>query len=99
MTSKHPKTFREIIDTWPFDPAKQTRLQAFAADLGVRYGAAVLMRHRGRVAPVYWPRLVKKRTARGMTDVSNDVLARIEADRANKAKSRRPRRRLVTLAA
>jgi hypothetical protein len=72
-------TYTEIIDRWP-------SLTAYAADIGVRYGTAQVMRYRGSIPAKYWKRVVAAAARRGIDGVSLELLASIEAE----PKPRRP---------
>lgn len=74
-------TYADIIATWP--PRRGlTPIQAFATDMGVRYSAAVLMKHRNSIPAIHWARLIAKRKARGLKDVDFQTLAKIAETRA-----------------
>jgi hypothetical protein len=66
-------TYTEIIDRWP-------SLTTYAADIGVRYGTAQVMRYRGSIPARYWKRVVAAAARRGIEGVSLDLLASIEAE-------------------
>lgn len=75
-------TFRNIIDKWP-------SLSAFAADLGVKYVTAQLMRHRDSIAPRHWNNVVLAAKKRAIPGVTLEALAAIEAaDPPQKLKAR-----------
>lgn len=65
-------SFSAIIDRWP-------SLAAFAADLGVKYVTAQVMRHRDSISARHWGRLVKAARRRGFEGVTLDALAAIAA--------------------
>jgi hypothetical protein len=66
-------TYTEIIDRWP-------SLTTYAADIGVRYGTAQVMRYRGSIPAKYWKRVVSAAAKRGIEGVTLDLLASIEAE-------------------
>lgn len=65
-------TFRSIIDKWP-------SISEFAADLGVKYVTAQLMRHRNSIASRHWNNVVIAARRREIAGVTLEVLAAIEA--------------------
>lgn len=64
-------SFRSIIDLWP-------SLSDFAADIGVRYGTAQVMRFRGQLRPRYWQAVVAAAQRRKLP-VTYEMLAAIAA--------------------
>lgn len=72
-------SFRSIIDQWP-------DLPTFADDLGVRYGAAQVMRHRDSISSLYWRDLVAAAEKRGIQGVTLELLANLKAERRASAK-------------
>ena len=83
-------TFTEIIDRWP-------SLQEFAADIGVKYVTAQVMRHRNSIDSKHWKALVSGAEKRLFSDVTLDRLAEISAHKASAAhrKTRKGSRRSV----
>lgn len=81
-------TIADIIDTWPHK-AGQSALQAFAADLGIPYNTAAVMKHRNRINPTHWDRLLRKRRARGLKDLDHRALVRIATSRPDAPPKRR----------
>lgn len=75
------RTFRDIIGLWG--------LAAFAADLGVSYHTARMMRYRNSIHSDYWPRMVECAERRGF-DVTFAELAEISARRWPNRRSSRP---------
>jgi len=65
-------SFRTIIDQWP-------DLPTFAEDLGVKYPAAQVMRHRDSISSSYWRDLVAAAERRGIAGVTLEVLADLKA--------------------
>lgn len=74
------KSFRDIIDLWP-------SLTEFAADIGVRYGTAQVMRFRSQLRDEHWVRVVAAAEKRNLP-VTYQMLAEIAAARKPKSKSR-----------
>lgn len=81
-------TIADIIDTWP-RKAGQSALQAFAADLGIPYNTAAVMKHRNRINPVHWDTLLRQRRRRGLRDLDHRALVRIAASRPDTDTKRR----------
>lgn len=69
------KTFREVIDLWP-------SISAFAADIGVSYVTAQVMRHRNSIAAKHWRSVVESAEERGL-DVTYELLASLKAGGSN----------------
>lgn len=81
-------SFVDIIDTWPVKGG-QSRLRAFAADLGIKYSTAAVMKHRNRINPVHWDTLLRQRRRRGLRDLDHRALVRIAASRPDTDTKRR----------
>src|SRR5262245_28529344 len=56
------KTFAELIGTWPQavqkDGRRRTSIASFAADVGVPYYHAQVMRHRNSISVEHWPTII-----------------------------------------
>ena len=66
-------THTEIIDAWP--STRKDLYGIFAADLGIDRGQARGFRHRNKIPPAYWTRVVAKAKARKIRGVTWEVLA------------------------
>lgn len=73
-------TFREIIELWP-------DLSAFAAAADVIYVTAQAMHRRDSIPSEYWTNIVADAERRGLTSVTLEALASIQASRRD---SKRP---------
>lgn len=62
------QTHRDIIDRWP-------SLKEFAADIGVTYNSANLMRHRSSINARYWDRVVEAAKARNLRGINHKILS------------------------
>lgn len=74
------KSFRDIIDLWP-------SLSDFAADIGVKYGTAQVMRFRSQLRDEHWVRVVAAAEKRGLP-VTYQTLAEIAAGKKARVKPR-----------
>jgi len=63
-----PTSIPALIDRWQ-------SIGVFAADVGCGYEAARQMRHRGRIGPQHWARVVAANHRRGVAGVSCEWLA------------------------
>lgn len=72
-----PNSFVELINLWP-----KPSLIHFARDLGIPYVTANLMRQRNNIHPRHWPQLLAVAKTRGLTSITNDLLARLATERA-----------------
>ncbi len=62
-------TVRDIIDLWP-------SAERFSEDIGLRFPShGRVMKHRGRIPEAHWPRIVEAAKARGIPDLTLDMLA------------------------
>jgi predicted GNAT superfamily acetyltransferase len=59
---------RDIIDRWP-------SVREFAADIGITYNSANLMRHRHSINARYWDRVVEAAKARGLRGINHKLLS------------------------
>lgn len=64
--------FRDVIDAW-------TSLADFAADLGVPYVTASLMRQRGSIHARHWKGLIEASKKRRIRGISLELLASFAA--------------------
>ncbi len=74
-------TFRDVIDKWP-------SLRDFAADIGVQYVTAQVMRWRGSINADHWDAVVQAAKQRGFDGITIELLAKLKRD----AKARPSRR-------
>lgn len=84
-----PSSFRELIDLWP-----HPSIGAVAEDLGVPYGTVQVMRHRDSIASEHWAALVdgaRRRRFEGWRTVTIEMLARLKAAKAAKARRAHPK--------
>ena len=70
-------TFASIIERWP-------SLHDFAADIGVAYVTAQVMKHRDSIAAEHWAAVVDGAKNRKIDGVTLELLARIKAEKAGK---------------
>lgn len=63
------KSFADLIGGWPQgvdgDGRQLTSIATFAADLGIPYEHAQIMRHRNSIAADHWPAVIKSAKRRG----------------------------------
>lgn len=85
------KDFAQIIGSWPRD-GDRTSIGTFAADVGVPYLNAQMMKHRNSISPDYWPAIVEAAQTRGLGSVVTlEVLAQMKGRKRKRI--RRPRQR------
>jgi hypothetical protein len=82
-------SFAELIGTWPRAEG-QTSIATFAADIGVAYYHAQMMRYRSSVNADFWPSVIRAGKRRGV-EVTHDELARM---RERRKRVGRPRQRV-----
>jgi hypothetical protein len=76
-------SFRDVIDAWP-TPAD------FAADLGVPYVTANLMRQRNSIHARHWKGVVESARTRKIKGISLDLLASFAAKDTRRSIRTRP---------
>lgn len=67
-----PASHRDVIERWP-------SLNDFGSDIGASYEAAKAMRRRNSVPVEYWSRLISAAERRGLTDITYESLALMQA--------------------
>jgi hypothetical protein len=71
-------TFADLIGTWPRAPERNgrrpTSIATFAADVGVAYSHAQIMRYRNSIGADYWPSVVAAAKRRGVTLTHEDLM-------------------------
>lgn len=82
------KTYKQLIDAWP-------SLTTFADDLSVDYNTAKKMRSRDRVHSSHWRAMVSAAATRGISGVTLEVLAEIDASRLASARPKVPDQHVV----
>lgn len=65
------RTFTDVINRWP-------SLSEFAADIGVKYGTAQVMRWRGTIPSDYWKRTSEAAAKRGIDGITVEFLASLK---------------------
>ena len=93
-------TFDELIGTWPRgvdgDGRELTSIGTFAADVGVPYSHAQVMKQRRSISATYWPRVLRAAERRGVSLTEKDLVRMHEALLAQRAKEKaKPRHRIV----
>ncbi len=86
-------TFADLIGTWPRgsdNGRKLTSIATFAADVGVAYSHAQIMRYRNSISADYWPAVVRAAKRRGKAVSHEDLMCMRE-----RARKDRPRPRVV----
>ncbi len=70
-------TFADLIGTWPprtDNGRKLTSIATFAADVGVAYSHAQIMRYRNSISADFWPRVVAAAKRRGKRLTHDDLV-------------------------
>ena len=82
-------TFADLIGSWPRGSAngrQLTSIATFAADVGVAYSHAQIMRYRNSISADYWPAIVSAAKKRRKA-ISHEDLSRMR-ERAKEDRSR-----------
>lgn len=86
-------TFDELIGTWPRgvdgDGRQLTSIGTFAADVGVPYYHAQVMKQRKSISADYWPRVLRAAERRGLPLTEKDLFQMHEVLLAQRAEGRR----------
>ena len=80
------KTFADLIGTWPRGTDKSgtrklTSIGTFAADIGVTYSHAQIMRYRNSIGADYWPKVVSAAKLRRVRVTHEDLMMMRESAR------------------
>jgi hypothetical protein len=88
------KTFADLIGTWPRGSDKSgrklTSIGTFAADIGVAYSHAQIMRYRNSIGADYWPDVVNAAKARRLRLSHEDLMTMRENARDRRERPSRP---------
>jgi hypothetical protein len=84
------ESFADLIGGWPRDVdddgRKRTSIATFAADLGIPYSHAQVMRYRNSIAVEFWPAVIAAGERRGKS-VTHEALSKMR-ERRKTAKPR-----------